>query len=81
MTEFYYNAMDFFELVKRVLYAVSICFAAVFGGIYIVVFVRFIRGLNEEIWNARGVLNMIPIFILENNPAVREQVWRCKCAK
>ncbi len=81
VTVFYNCAARFFAAVRKIVYGASIGFAAVFAFIYIFVFARFIMTLNEEIWNTRGMINMIPANVLEKNLAVREQVWMRKGLK
>ncbi|MDR3548426.1 MAG: hypothetical protein P4M11_09225 [Candidatus Pacebacteria bacterium] len=78
MGSFYTCTMNFFDTVRKIVYAASIGFMSVFALVYILVFARFIGMLSEEIWHTRGMLNMIPAEIVENNPGVREQIWRRK---
>ena len=78
VTTFYSCALRFFDTVSKIVYGTSIGFSAVFVAIYVFVFARFILTLNEEIWNTRGMINMIPAVILEKNASVREQVWKRK---
>ncbi len=75
MVAFYECAMQFFSTIRTIVYASSIGFIALFVGVYVLVFARFIGVLNEEIWHTRGMVNMIPIEILARNKRVREQVW------
>ncbi len=76
MTTFYSCSMNFFEVVKKIVYGSSIGFVCMFVIVYALVFGRFIGILNEEIWHTRGMLNMIPTEIIEKNPRVREQMWK-----
>ena len=78
MMTFSGNALAFFDLVYNIVYIKAICFACLFAIIYLGIFIYFIRGLNQEIWQTHCILNMIPLFILENNLKVREQVWARK---
>ncbi|MDR3548364.1 MAG: PAS domain-containing protein [Candidatus Pacebacteria bacterium] len=78
MDTFYACTMNFFDMVKKVVYGTSIGFVCVFIIIYVLIFTRFIGMLSEEIWHTRGMLNMIPKEIVEKNLDVREQVWKRK---
>ncbi len=69
-------ALRFFDLVRKIVYAASICFLSVFVAVYVIVFFRFIITLNNEIWQTREMVNVIPAEILNSNRAVREQVWK-----
>ncbi len=81
VTVFYDCAMRFFSAVRNIVYGSSIGFAVVFAFVYVFVFARFIATLNEEIWHTRGMINIIPADVLEENLAVREQVWMRKGLK
>jgi len=78
--EFYNDAINFFTVVKQIVYGVSFSFVFVFVVIYLSIFITFIRSLNHEIKQTHDILNMIPLFVLEKNPDVREQVWLHKGA-
>ena len=75
---FYNDANAFFEMVKKIVYSVSICFVLIFLTVYLTIFVRFIGSLHEEIKQTHEIVNMIPMFVLEGNQKVREQVWNHK---
>ena len=75
---FYNDANAFFELVKKVMYTVSITFVFVFSAVYQFIFIRFIKSLGEEIKQTHEIVNMIPLFVLQNNQKVKEQIWNHK---
>ena len=75
---FYADANSFFSLIKQVMYGVSMSFILIFSTVYLFVFVRFIQNLNEEIRQTHEIVNMIPLFVLQENQVVKEQVWNHK---
>lgn len=78
----FYNAMKgFFTTIQQIVYIKAICFLLVFTLIYLWIFITFLGTLHEEILLTHGIVNMIPTFVLENNPKVREQVWKRKGMK
>ena len=78
ITEFYETMISFFNTIKTIEYIQAICFTIIFSGIYLWMFISLLVTLNEEIWLTNGIINMIPIFILEKNSVVREQVGKRK---
>ncbi len=74
--EFYSNITNFFSKIEKAVYSLAICFIVVFTGCYLVVFIRFISMLNNEIWQTQGMVGMIPQFVLKENAKVRESVCR-----
>jgi hypothetical protein len=74
MVTFWECAVGFFNTVQQITYAKAICFMILFAAIYLFIFIRFFSVLNKEIWQTHGIVNMIPISVLENNIRVREQV-------
>ncbi len=78
---FYSDAMNFFYVIEKAVYAMSISFIVVFAGCYLVIFIRFISLLNNEIWQTQGLVSMIPYFILQENDKVRENVCKHKGTK
>ena len=72
---FYSDANSFFSLVKTIMYAVTISFIVCFASIYLFIFIRFIKSLNEETKQTHEIVNMIPMFVLKENMKVKEQVW------
>ncbi|MDR3547260.1 MAG: PAS domain S-box protein [Candidatus Pacebacteria bacterium] len=78
---FYADAQSFFNTVTDVEYCVPICFMVMFVAVYIGIFATFLTTLKKEIRETHGVLNMIPMFILESNPRVKEQVINHKQIK
>jgi len=79
--EFYNDAINFFNLIKLIVYVVSFSFVIIYAIVYLTVFIIFIRNLNSEIKHTQDILNMIPLFVLEKNPKVKEQVYLHKGAK
>lgn len=78
--EFYNDAINFFRMVKKIAYGVSLSFALVYAIIFLAIFISFIRSLNQEIRQTHDILNMIPLSIMKNNKEVREKVWLQKGA-
>ncbi len=76
----YSDARAFFDMVKKVIYAATISFLALFTAVYLVVFIRFIRTLKVEIGQTQQIIDIIPSSIIETNQKVREQVWKYKGA-
>jgi len=54
---------------------------SVFSAIYLAIFIKFIIILKNEIWETNGILNMIPISVLDKNQKVKEQVLNRKTIK
>jgi len=69
---------DFFDLMKEILIAVGTVFLVIFSVVYLVIFIKFIIILKNEIWETNGILNMIPASVLELNAKVKEQVLNRK---
>jgi len=78
---FFDDGNAFFTLANNILYIVAFGFIFVFSAVYLTIFIKFIIILNEEIWQTNGILNMIPMKILEKNQKVKEQVLNRKTIK
>jgi len=74
----YIEGNEFFDLMKEVLFAVGSVFLIIFSGVYLFIFIKFIIILKNEIWETNGILNMIPVSVLEKNTKVKEQVLNRK---
>jgi hypothetical protein len=71
MLVFYDDIMRFFDVVQNIVYIKTVCFFVVYIAIYLFIFIKFIRVLNEEIWQTHGMVNMIPTSVLQHNLRVR----------
>lgn len=78
---FFKDANRFFDKANSITFAIAVSFITVFAIVYLCIFVRFIETLKNEIWETHGILNMIPMFILEGNAKVKEQVLNRKGIK
>ncbi len=76
LIEYRKDAVKFYEKVELIVIAKAACFGAVFLCAYFVVFLGLLKILKTEIWLTHGMLNMIPIFVLESNSLVQTQIWR-----
>jgi len=77
----YDDGLEFFELMHSILYIVAICFMVIFSAVYLGIFIKFIIILKNEMWETNGMLNMIPLNVLEKNQKVKEQVLNRKTFK
>jgi len=74
----YIEGNEFFDKMKEILVAISSVFLSIFSVVYLFIFIKFIIILMNEIWETNGILNMIPICVLEKNTKVKEQVLNRK---
>jgi len=77
----YEEGSAFFESVNKILFIIAISFIFVFSAVYLGIFIQFIIVLKNEIWETNGMLNMIPLNVLEKNKKVKEQVINRKTLK
>jgi len=66
---------------NKIVYITALGFITVFSAVYLTIFIKFIMILNKEIWQTNGILNMIPMKVLEKNQKVKEQVLNRKTIK
>ncbi len=75
---FFDDVNAFFSFVRMILYLIATCFFVIFSGIYLLIFVRFLGTLKDEVGQTQELVGMIPEFVLVKNARVRELVWQHK---
>ncbi len=69
------DAVAFYEIIEKVLIAKAACFAAVFVVMYAIIFAGVLATLKQQIWITKGMVNMIPKFVIENNQEVQKLIY------
>ncbi len=69
------DVVSFYDLVLIILITKAVCFAVLFAALYIIVFVILLNTLKREIWLTKGMIGLIPKFVLENNLSVQKLVY------
>ena len=66
-TESYLNRIKLWTSVK------NSCFLAIAILIYVLIFIRFMKQLQSEIWETKGLLTLIPISLISSNPDLKSK--------
>ncbi len=69
------DAVAYYGVIESILIAKAAGFIVLFIAIYILVFVGLLGVLTREIWLTKGMLNMIPKFVVEHNMTVQTLIY------
>jgi len=72
------DLISYFKLLIFFVWLKASGFALIFILMLIFVFLSLVQRLKREIWLNKGILNIIPGFILKNNLIIKEYVWKQK---
>jgi len=75
LIEYRKDAVKFYDLIKVIIAVKASVFVTIFLGLYLLILLGLLKRLSSEIWLTNGMLNMIPMFILESNSNVQNQIW------
>ncbi len=75
------DALSFYGVISAILIAKGTCFAVLFFILYIVVFSGVLNTLTREISLTKGMVSMIPRFVIEGNLRVQKLVYKCRRAE
>ncbi len=70
------DAILFYEEVELIVIVKAVCFFVVFLTLYLVILIKLLLILKAEVLLTRGMLNMIPRFVIEANLQVQNKVWQ-----
>ncbi|MDR3548023.1 MAG: PAS domain S-box protein [Candidatus Pacebacteria bacterium] len=70
------DAVAFYKVIEAIIMSKAVCFAVLFLALYVAVFAGLLATLRNEIWLTKGMLSMIPRFVLENNLRVQKLVHK-----
>ncbi len=70
------DAVAFYEFVEMLLIVKALAFSLLFLGLYLCVLLKLRSILKDEILLTRGMLNMIPLFVIESNVQIQNKIWQ-----
>lgn len=72
------DVKSYFDLLIFITWLKCGCFFLLFGLLSVFIFWSLVKRLTNEIWLNRGMLNIIPRFILEQNVMIQSYVFKQK---
>ncbi len=78
MVAYRVDSLSFYNTVKTIIVAKAACFAVLFMGMYVVVFIGLLNTLKSEIWFTKGMIRMIPIAVVDSNKRVQKLIYKRK---
>ncbi len=78
IVEFGKDTDNFYRLIQIIVILKAVIFGVMFVLVYVLVFMGLLSILSDEIWLMKGMINMIPVFVLEGNEAVQKLVCNRK---
>jgi len=75
LIEYRKDTVNFYDLIRIIIIAKAAGFLSIFMIMYIIILMGLLNTLKDEIWLTHGMINLIPMFIQENNTDVQNQIW------
>ena len=69
---------NYFDNVILTIWIKANIFSAIFLIFYTFLFYKLAQRLMDEIWMTQEMLNMIPIFLLEDNETIKGKIYKIK---
>lgn len=76
LTTYRQDTVRFYEFVQMIVVVKAVGFFVLFLALYLFVLLKLLAILKAEILLTHGMLNMIPLFVIEGNLRIQNKIWQ-----